>query len=237
MNSAYSEHDITLASFAQIDEEIGTHHFRHDEYAVIRRVIHATADFEFRQLLRFSHRPFEAALSAFAQRQPIITDVSMVAAGIRTVVNRTWRSPISIAVQQANSAPASPLQGGSQSDSQSGSQAKNTHPPNSTGANQTRSALGMRQSACEHPGAIVAVGNAPTALLTLCEGIQTGLYAPALVIGAPVGFINVTESKQALADLDIPHIVVTGRKGGSAVAAAILNALMINAWNEVARKS
>ncbi len=81
-----------------------------------------------------------------------------------------------------------------------------------------------------HPNAIVAIGNAPTALISLCEAVEAGHWQPALVIGAPVGFINVVESKQALLALSIPHILIEGRKGGSAVAAAILNALMIWAW-------
>ena len=98
---------------------------------------------------------------------------------------------------------------------------------------ETRSAYGMRQCGCTSPGAIVAIGNAPTALLALCEGIVQGDWQPAVVIGAPVGFINVVESKQALAALAVPHILVAGRKGGSAVAAAILNALMIRAWEQL----
>lgn len=204
MNSVYREHDITVASFAQIDKEIGSHDFSEAEYAVIRRVIHTTADFEFRQLIHFSHQPFAASMAAFVQQRPIVTDVAMVAAGSRTVAAKTWRSPISIAVQQVLSAPPQ----------------------------QTRSALGIQQCADAHPQAVFVIGNAPTALLALCEGVQAGRYQPAFVIGAPVGFINVVESKQALADLAIPHILVTGRKGGSAVAAAILNALMIWAWDK-----
>jgi precorrin-8X/cobalt-precorrin-8 methylmutase len=200
----YCEHAITLASFAQIDQEIGTHPFSEAEYSVVRRVIHTTADFDYSQLMRFAHQPFAAAEKAFHQRQPIVTDVSMVAAGIGSVVSKTWRSPVSVAVQQASISPLG----------------------------QTRSASGMRQCAQAHPNAIFAIGNAPTALLALCEGIAQGEYRPALVIGAPVGFINVVESKQALADLAVPHILVAGRKGGSAVAAAILNALMIRFWEQ-----
>jgi precorrin-8X/cobalt-precorrin-8 methylmutase len=200
----YREHAITLASFAQIDQEIGAHSFSEAEYSVVRRVIHTTADFDYQQLICFGHQPFDAAEKALQRRKPIVTDVSMVAAGIGSVVNKTWRSPVSVAIQQA---PISPL-------------------------GQTRSASGMRQCAQAHPHAIFAIGNAPTALLALCEGIAQGDYRPALVIGAPVGFINVVESKQALADLAVPHILVSGRKGGSAVAAAIVNALMIRCWEQ-----
>lgn len=199
----YNEHKITLASFAQIDQEIGEHCFSPAEYAIARRVIHTTADFEFKQRLRFSGDPVTIAAQAFHQDRAIVTDVSMVAAGIRTVAARTWQSSVMAAI---------------------------AHSPVSVLPHQTRSAEGMRACMRLHPGAIVAIGNAPTALLSLCEDIVSGQAEPALVIGAPVGFINVVESKQMLAALSVPHILVEGRKGGSAVAAAILNALMIWTW-------
>lgn len=210
----YSEHPITRTSFGLIDQEVGSHHFTAAEYAVVRRVVHTTADFDFMQLMRFSGQPFSAAMRAFQKAQPIITDVSMVAAGIGTVAAKTWQSPVVVAVQQA--AGSSPAQ----------------TPSVSTLPVKTRSADGMRVCARAYPEAIFAVGNAPTALLALCEGIANSDWRPALVIGAPVGFVNVVESKQALAELAVPHILVTGRKGGSAVAAAILNALMIWAWEQ-----
>ena len=204
MSSPYQEHDITLASFAQIAKEIGPHSFNEAEYAVLRRIIHTTADFEFIELLRFAHQPFEAAIAALSQNQPIVTDVSMVAAGIKTVASRTWQPPILTAVTRKKAA----------------------------AVGQTRSAAGIKQCASEYPGAIYAIGNAPTALLALCDGVKRGLYQPALIVATPVGFINVVESKQALSELCIPHILVTGRKGGSTVAAAIINALMIWAWDQ-----
>ena len=207
---AYDEHAITAASFAQIDQEIGAHDFTEAEYAVVRRVIHTTADFEFKQLMQFGGEPIESAHRALRQGQPVVTDVSMVAAGIQTVMTRTWQSSVAVAVCYAGQAL---LKGPPRIDS-----------------SQTRSAEGMRICALDYPRAIFAVGNAPTALLALCEGIAAGKWQPAVVIGTPVGFINVVESKQALAALAVPYILVVGRKGGSAVAAAILNALMIGAW-------
>ena len=200
---AYKEHEITEASFAQIDEEIGPHSFTPAEYAVVRRVIHTTADFEFKDLVKFSHDPFAAASTALATTPTIVTDVSMVAAGIATVGQKTWQPNIHIAVKRSGCPPG-----------------------------QTLSACGMRQCAADSPQAIFAIGNAPTALLALCDGIRQQKWQPALVIAAPVGFINVVESKQALAQLSVPHILVAGRKGGSAVAAAITNALMIGAWRQ-----
>ncbi|MEL6470647.1 MAG: precorrin-8X methylmutase [Cyanobacteria bacterium J06623_4] len=202
---AYCEHEITLASFSQIDAEIGKHSFTPAEYAVVRRVIHTTADFEFSKLVQFCHAPMEAATVALQKNAPVITDVSMVATGVETVMKRTWQAPVVSAIQQA---------------------------PPTISPGQTRSAAGMRRCLALYPRAIVAVGNAPTALLALCEEIASGRYQPALVVGAPVGFINVVESKRSLTELAVPHIVVDGRKGGSAVAAAILNALMIWAWEQ-----
>lgn len=210
---AYSEHAITLASFEQIDQEIGQHHFTAAEYAIARRVIHTTADFEFKQLIKFCYQPVEAAITALRAGAPIVTDVSMVAAGIGTVVERTWQSQVTVAVQQTCHSAVEPP-------------AKR----DLVALGQTRSAMGMASCVRSHPGAIVAIGNAPTALMMLCQAVAAGHWQPALVIGAPVGFINVVESKQVLSTLSIPHILVEGRKGGSAVAAAILNAVMIWAW-------
>jgi precorrin-8X/cobalt-precorrin-8 methylmutase len=242
----YGEHAITLASFEQIDREIGAHGFTAAEYAIVRRIIHTTADFEFKQLIRFAHQPITAAQKAFQQGQPIVTDVSMVAAGIRSVAAKTWQSDIAIAVATPGPSPSAIAP--NPSNAQPDTSAKFDSPSDSPSEPQphirsnlsalpssslsTRSAQGMAQCAQAHPEAIFAVGNAPTALLLLCEKIRAGYCRPALVIGAPVGFINVVESKAALTTLDIPHIVVTGRKGGSAVAAAILNALMIGAWEQ-----
>jgi precorrin-8X/cobalt-precorrin-8 methylmutase len=84
----------------------------------------------------------------------------------------------------------------------------------------------------EYPGAIFVIGNAPTALLSLCAQLPTAPIQPALVIGAPVGFISVIESKAALAKTQVPQIRIEGRKGGSPVAAAILNALIVLAWED-----
>ncbi len=220
----YFEHAITRASFEKIDLEIGPHSLTDEEYAIVRRVIHTTADFEFKQLVRFSGRPFAAAHQALQQGHPIVTDVSMVAAGIGGVIAKTWQVPVAVAVKQAQalSSFTEPLPG------------TETEPLTGTEAlpSETRSSQGMRQCGRLYPESIFAIGNAPTALLALCEGIVQGNWHPALVIGAPVGFINVVESKQALAALEVPYILIEGRKGGSAVAAAILNALMIRCWEQ-----
>lgn len=200
-------HPILEQSFAVIDQEIGAHSFSAAEYAIVRRVIHSTADFEFKQLLQFSPGAIAGAIAALRQQVPIVTDVSMVKQGIATLVSKTFNNPILSAVEQAPVA----LPG------------------------KTRTETGLLRYLESYPHAIYVIGNAPTALLALCHTInqtltKVGAPEPALVIGAPVGFISVLESKADLAQTPIPKIWVTGRKGGSPVAAAILNALLILAW-------
>lgn len=190
-------------SFAVIDREIGEHSFDPAEYAIARRVIHSTADFEFKELLRFSPGAIAGAISALRQQVPIVTDVSMVKQGISTVVAHTFQNPVISAIEQADTA----LPG------------------------KTRTETGILTCLEHYPEAIYAIGNAPTALLALCQQVSATCQ-PALVIGAPVGFIAVTESKAALAATSVPQIRVEGRKGGSAVAAAIVNALLVLAWQE-----
>jgi precorrin-8X/cobalt-precorrin-8 methylmutase len=195
-------HPILEASFAIIDQEVGAHAFSPAEYAVVRRVIHSTADFEFKHLIRFSPGAIEGAIAALRNGVPIVVDVNMVKSGIQTLVSKTFQNPIHVAVDRAQQAPLG----------------------------KTRTETGLLHCWREMPQAIYVIGNAPTALLALCEQIHAAVEAPALIVGAPVGFISVLESKASLTQCAAPQIRVEGRKGGSPVAAAILNALLILAW-------
>ncbi len=197
-------HPIMVQSFAAIDREIGAHNFTPAEYAIIRRVIHATADFDFKELIYFSPEAIASAIAALRRGVPIITDVSMVKQGIASLVAQTFNNPIISAVEQA----AVALPG------------------------KTRTETGILECWQKFPEAIYAIGNAPTALLALCDELKSSSVSPALVIGAPVGFISVVESKTALANTLINQIRVEGRKGGSPVAAAIVNALITIAQND-----
>lgn len=201
-------HPIVEQSFAIIDREIGQHSYMPDEYAIVRRVIHSTADFEFKHLMCFSPGAIQGAIAALRQRVPIVTDVSMVKQGIATMVGKTFNNPILTAVEQSPEA-------------QPG---------------QTRTETGMLVCWQQVPTAIYVIGNAPTALLALCDRLQSpnslDSHPPTLVIGAPVGFVSVVEAKQALAKINVPQIRIEGRKGGSPVAAAIVNALLVLAWEE-----
>lgn len=196
-------HPILEQSFAVIDQEIGAHSLGPAEYAIARRVIHSTADFEFKNLLRFSPGAIEGAIAALRQGTPIVTDVSMVKQGIQTLVKQTFQNPIISAVAQVETA--------------------------APGA--TRTETGLLQCLTQYPQAVYVIGNAPTALLALCRQVPA-IAQPAVVIGAPVGFIAVEEAKRALAATPVPQIRVEGRKGGSPVAAAILNALLVLAWEQ-----
>lgn len=195
---------ILEESFALIDQEFGDHRFTPAEYGVVRRVIHSTADFEFKDLVRFSEGAIAAATHHLAQGGPIIVDVTMVRQGVAGMVERTFKNPLLTAVTVGE-------------------------PPEE---GRTRTETGLLQCLAECPHALVAIGNAPTALMALCDRIASNQANPAFVIGAPVGFVAVEDSKQRLAQTQVPQIRVEGRKGGSPVAAAILNALLVLAWEQ-----
>lgn len=204
-------HPIVMESFSIIDREVGCHSLSPEEYAIVRRVIHSTADFEFKHLLTFSPGAIAHGIDSIQKSCPIVVDVNMLRYGIQTLVAKTFGNPICVAVDEAKSTVQSA-----------------SAPLNSELS--TQSARGMQQCLQKEPNAIVAVGNAPTALKALCRAIDEGSASPSLVIGAPVGFVSVLESKAALAAAPTPQIRVNGRKGGSAVAAAIVNALLVMAW-------
>ena len=192
-------HPILEQSFALIDAEVGEHNLSADEYAIARRIIHTTADFDYLNLLECSPNAIASGIKALQEGVPIVTDVTMVQQGIATLVSKTFRNPIIAAISQAPVA----------------------------APGKTRTETGLLKCWAEYPEAIYVIGNAPTALLALCDRIDHNAKIPALVIGVPVGFVAVVESKQALTKVNVPQILVKGRKGGSPVAAAIVNALLI----------
>jgi precorrin-8X/cobalt-precorrin-8 methylmutase len=195
---------ILEESFALIDAEFGPHGFTPAEYAVVRRVIHSTADFDFKHLVTFGPGALEAGRRHLTAGGPIIVDVTMVRQGVVGLVDRTFQNPLLTAVTLGD-----PPQPG-----------------------RTRTETGLLRCLDQYPEALVVVGNAPTALMALCDRIAAGTVRPALVIGAPVGFVAVEASKQRLTATPVPQIRVEGRKGGSPVAAALLNALLVLAWEQ-----
>lgn len=180
-----------------------------DRAAVVLRAIHTSADFDYAKNLRFTPGAVEAGVAALKAGAPILTDTNMALAGVnRPACGRLGVTPLCYMAdpQVAQAAKA---------------------------ADCTRAVCAVDRWVEEHPGAVCAVGNAPTALLRLVEHLEGGTFRPALIIGVPVGFVNVVESKQLLWDtcqkLGVPAIVAMGRKGGSNVAAAICNALLYQA--------
>ena len=170
--------------------------------AVVKRVIHCTADFDYAENLAFSKDAVQKALSALKEGCDIITDTQMALAGI----NKAAASKLGCRIHCF------------MSDPDVAEKAKEL--------GCTRAAISMEKAKNLDKPLIFVIGNAPTALLKLREFIDAGEIAPLLVIGVPVGFVNVVESKNAIMETNVPYIISKGRKGGSNVAAAIVNALM-----------
>lgn len=173
-----------------------------DNKAVVKRVIHCTADFDYAKNLTFSVNAVKKALDALRGGCDIVTDTQMALSGI----NKAAAAKLGCTVHCF------------MSDPDVAEQAKER--------DCTRAVVSMEKASKLNKPLIFAIGNAPTALLKIRELIDTGKITPLLVIGVPVGFVNIIESKEAIMETDIPFIVSKGRKGGSNVAAAIVNALM-----------
>lgn len=194
-------HDIEAESFRLIEQELGPTGFSAEEFAVVRRAIHATGDFSFADNLRFHPQAISAGLAALRAGKNILIDVNMGASGIsKNLLERFGGRVICRVAEEATIKKA---------------KADGT----------TRSEAAMALSVGDNIG-IVAVGNAPTALLKVMDLIQQGVFAPDLVIGVPVGFVNAAESKELLAEKNYPFITALGRKGGTPVAVAAVNALL-----------
>ena len=194
--------EIEAESFRIIAAELGPTRHTPEEFAVLRRVIHATGDFSFADNLRFSPGAISAAITAITSGRNILTDVNMVAAGISRPLLSKWGGRVICLVADPEVAASAKAEG------------------------KTRSEVAIERGLLENVG-IVAIGNAPTALLKVMELIAAGTAPkPDLVVGVPVGFVNAAESKELLAQKKYAHITALGRKGGSPVAAAIVNALL-----------
>ncbi len=170
--------------------------------AVVKRVIHCTADFDYAVNLAFSDGAVRRALEALREGCDIVTDTQMAKAGI----NKKAAAKLGCEIHCFMSEPDVAAEA------------------NARGC--TRAVVSMERAAKLEKPLIFAIGNAPTALLALCGLIREGKLSPELVIGAPVGFVNILEAKDAIMAAGVPYIVARGRKGGSNVAAAIVNALM-----------
>ena len=186
-----------------IEHEVGSHPYNDMEWPMVRRVIHATADFDFagKNKIIFHKDAITSGISALKNGCSIITDVNGVIGGLNKQNPKDFGNNIICNI----------------SDSSLAERAKQE--------NKTRAQISMRVAAFEMNGGIVVIGNAPTALLEVIKMIREGITKPALVIGIPVGFVSAAESKEELQTINVPFITNTGRKGGSSCAASIVNAL------------
>lgn len=192
--------EIERESMRIIQGIIGSRYTGSEEnLRVIKRVIHATADFDFLDNLYFSDNVIHKAHEALREQRVIITDTLMLKSGI----SKNYDINIICHVND-----------------------KETH-ENAKSRSLTRAIINIERAVKDFPEAVYAIGNSPTALIRLCELVHEGKAKPALVIGVPVGFVNVIESKELLYSLSsIPRIIARGNKGGSPVACAIVNAIL-----------
>ncbi|WP_294404527.1 precorrin-8X methylmutase [uncultured Clostridium sp.] len=201
MNYLKNPMGIEEKSFEIIGEEMGAHSFTDEELLIVKRTIHTTADFEYKDLVEISSTAIETAKKLFTEGATIYTDTNMALNGINKMAIAKTNSRVICYVNEP----------------EVHAEAKEK--------NITRSMAAV-EKACADNVDIFVFGNAPTALFRLKELIKEGKAAPKLIIAVPVGFVGAAESKENMDELNIPYIRVKGRKGGSTVAAAIINALM-----------
>lgn len=194
--------DIEKRSFEIITEEIGNRNLNKDQEKIIKRVIHTTADFEYLDTLCFSENVVLETIEAIKNGACIVTDTQMVKSGINKKALSKYGGEVYCFMSDEDVFKIAKENG------------------------TTRATASMDKSLSVDKELIFAIGNAPTALVRLYELISEGKINPKLIIGVPVGFVNVVESKELIMKLKVPYIVARGRKGGSNVAAAICNALL-----------
>ena len=202
MNGQMKPAEIEKNSFAIITAELGARTFPEGVAEVVKRVIHTSADFDYADNLCFSPDVIEKAKAALAAGATVVTDTNMALAGISKPALQKLGGKAVCLMADADVAREAKARG------------------------VTRATVSMEHAAKLDGPLIFAIGNAPTALIRLHELIGEGAVKPALVIGVPVGFVNVVESKELFLGGDTPYIIARGRKGGSNVAAAIVNALL-----------
>ncbi len=194
--------EIEKRSFSIITEILGNRVFDELQDPIIKRVIHTTADFDYADNLVFSENAVQAAIAAIKEGADIVTDTNMAQSGINKPTLTTFGGATHCFIADKDVAETALERG------------------------VTRATVSMEKAAKIDKPLIFAIGNAPTALIRLHELITQENFKPRLIIGVPVGFVNVVESKELICTAGVPYIVAHGRKGGSNVAAAICNAIM-----------
>jgi len=194
---------IENKSMEIIENEIGSHPYSKDEWPIVRRVIHATADFDFARhnMIVFHKNAISGGINALKSGCNVVVDVNGVIGGLNKENLKEFGNKAICNISNPDIV----------------EQAKKL--------NKTRAQTSMRMASSEMNGGVVVIGNAPTALVEVIQMIRENITRPALVIGIPVGFVCAVESKEELQTLDTPYITNKGRKGGSPCASAIVNAL------------
>lgn len=193
---------IEKRSFEIIGEELGDRTFPELHEPIVKRCIHTSADFDYADNLIFSEGAVEHALAALKRGEKIVTDTNMGKAGINKRILHRLGGEVYCFMADEDVAEAAKAK------------------------KETRATVSMEKAAELGGHPIIAVGNAPTALVRLYELIQEKKISPSLVIGVPVGFVNVVQAKELIMEAKVPYIVAKGRKGGSNIAACICNALL-----------
>ena len=194
--------DIEKRSFEIITEILGDRKLDPENELVIKRAIHTTADFDYADNLVFSEHAVRKGMEALRGGCDIVTDTQMARSGINKTILGKLGGQVHCFMSDPDVAAEAKERG------------------------ITRAIVSMEKAAKLEKPCIFAIGNAPTALISLREQMDAGLIHPALIVGVPVGFVNVVESKELIIASDVPHIAARGRKGGSNVAAAICNAML-----------
>ena len=201
------EHPIFLESVKYIRSELGITGLDQIQQSILERIIHSSGDFSLQSSIRFSPNACENAIKALQNGAKIFTDTYMAEAAISPMAKRTLNSEMQCILGMAPTSIDSTL--------------------------TTRSAIGMRniwldlemkENSLNSP--FVVIGSSPTALMALLDLVESGHAPPSLIIGMPVGFIGVSESKRRLLNSDCPYIILAGSRGGASLAAATTNALL-----------
>jgi precorrin-8X/cobalt-precorrin-8 methylmutase len=207
---AVMEWHITDAqSLRIIDQELGDHTFSPSQYEIVRRVIYATADFDYASLIHFSEQSLQAGAAALAARSTIIVDVPMVQVGIMPNIQASFANPVYCSMEAI------------------------TRPQRE----KSQVAWGIETLARRYPEGIFVIGQAQTALSAVIALIELEEIKPALIIGTPAGFVGLSDTGDRLARTQTPHILINGRKGSAVVAAAIVAGLAALAWEAYGHSS
>ena len=197
------DHPILLQSLQRIRQQLPATGWCGVQEDVLLRLVHSSGDLSIARALRCSGQACEQAVAALADGVAILTDTAMAAAAVAPMAQRTFGNPVVNGLLFA---------------------------PHHVSSGETRTAHGLAAALEQHPGSVVLIGSAPTALMRLLDLCRQGMTPPVLVVGMPVGFVGVLEAKAALARTALPQVRLEGTRGGAGLAAAVVNALLRRAW-------